>query len=201
MSHRTDGRNIAVLVLLDLSQSLNDKARGSGEQSVLELSQEAVSLLAWASSNWATRLPLPASTPTPATTCATCTSRALASASTTPSRAAWRPCRPATAPAWAPPCATPRALPGTQKADKKLLLVLTDGQPADIDVHDERLLIEDARRPCASSTARHLHLLHQPGPQGRRLRERHFWPALHGDRQHRSACPSSLPKLFMALTR
>jgi hypothetical protein len=33
-----------------------------------------------------------------------------------------------------------------QKAEKKLLLVLTDGQPADVDVHDERLLIEDARK-------------------------------------------------------
>ena len=33
----------------------------------------------------------------------------------------------------------------TQAADKKLLLVLTDGQPSDIDVKDERLLIEDAK--------------------------------------------------------
>jgi nitric oxide reductase activation protein len=31
-------------------------------------------------------------------------------------------------------------------ADKKLMLVLTDGQPADVDIHDERLLIEDARQ-------------------------------------------------------
>jgi nitric oxide reductase NorD protein len=31
-------------------------------------------------------------------------------------------------------------------ADKKLMLILTDGQPADVDAHDERLLIEDARR-------------------------------------------------------
>jgi nitric oxide reductase NorD protein len=47
MSHTTDGRSIAVTVLLDLSESLNEKARGS-EQTVLQLSQEAVSLLAWA---------------------------------------------------------------------------------------------------------------------------------------------------------
>ena len=30
-------------------------------------------------------------------------------------------------------------------ADKKLMLVLTDGEPSDVDAHDERLLIEDAR--------------------------------------------------------
>jgi uncharacterized protein YegL len=47
MSHRTDGRDITVMVLLDLSQSLNEKVIGS-QQTILELSQEAVSLLAWA---------------------------------------------------------------------------------------------------------------------------------------------------------
>ncbi|EWS57205.1 Nitric oxide reductase activation protein [Hydrogenophaga sp. T4] len=47
MSHRTDGRDIAVLLLLDLSQSLNEPAAGS-EQTVLDLSREAVTLLAWA---------------------------------------------------------------------------------------------------------------------------------------------------------
>jgi nitric oxide reductase NorD protein len=47
MNHRNDGRNIAVMILLDLSESLNDKASGSN-QTILELSQEAVSLLAWA---------------------------------------------------------------------------------------------------------------------------------------------------------
>ncbi|HUN00299.1 MAG TPA: hypothetical protein PLI96_07430, partial [Halothiobacillus sp.] len=33
-----------------------------------------------------------------------------------------------------------------RKADKKLMLILTDGQPADIDVTDDRALIEDARQ-------------------------------------------------------
>jgi nitric oxide reductase activation protein len=32
-----------------------------------------------------------------------------------------------------------------QQADKKLLLILTDGEPADIDSKDGRVLIEDAR--------------------------------------------------------
>ena len=34
----------------------------------------------------------------------------------------------------------------TQQADKKLLLILTDGEPADIDVHDPQLLIQDERQ-------------------------------------------------------
>jgi nitric oxide reductase activation protein len=54
MSHSTCGRDITVLLLLDLSESLNQKvgqkvgAGGTAGQTILELSQEAVSLLAWA---------------------------------------------------------------------------------------------------------------------------------------------------------
>jgi nitric oxide reductase activation protein len=33
-----------------------------------------------------------------------------------------------------------------QKADKKLLLVLTDGQPSDVDVQDPQLLIADSQQ-------------------------------------------------------
>ncbi len=47
MSHRHDGRDIAVMLLLDLSQSLHQVPEGC-EQSILQLSQEAVALLAWA---------------------------------------------------------------------------------------------------------------------------------------------------------
>jgi nitric oxide reductase activation protein len=35
---------------------------------------------------------------------------------------------------------------GARPADKKLMLILTDGQPSDVDTHDERLLVEDARQ-------------------------------------------------------
>jgi nitric oxide reductase NorD protein len=47
MSHTTAGRNIAVMVLLDLS-AVAQPSVADGGQTVLELSQEAVSLLAWA---------------------------------------------------------------------------------------------------------------------------------------------------------
>jgi hypothetical protein len=47
MTHKTDGRDIAVTLLLDLSESIKETPEGS-EQSILQLSQEAVSLLAWA---------------------------------------------------------------------------------------------------------------------------------------------------------
>ena len=33
-----------------------------------------------------------------------------------------------------------------QTAEKKLMLILTDGEPADVDVDDDQLLIQDANR-------------------------------------------------------
>ncbi|PKO62995.1 MAG: hypothetical protein CVU24_01325 [Betaproteobacteria bacterium HGW-Betaproteobacteria-18] len=145
MSHTTNGRSIAVTLLLDLSQSLNEKARGS-EQTVLQLSQEAVSLLAWAieqlgdplaiagfhsntrhdvrylhlkgfGERWGDEVKARLA--------------AMQAGYSTRMGAAMRHA-----------AHTLR----TQPADKKLLLVLTDGQPSDIDVHDERLLIEDAHQ-------------------------------------------------------
>lgn len=47
ISHRTDGRDISVLLLIDLSQSLNETLPGSS-QTILDTAREAVALLGWA---------------------------------------------------------------------------------------------------------------------------------------------------------
>ena len=145
MSHRNDGRNIAVMLLLDLSQSLNEKAAGS-EQTILELSQEAVSLLGWAveklgdpfaiagfhsntrhdvrymhikgySENWNDEVKARLA--------------AMEASYSTRMGAAMRHAG---------------HYLEKQQADKKLMLILTDGEPADIDSKDGRILIEDARQ-------------------------------------------------------
>jgi hypothetical protein len=145
MSHRTDGRNIAVMLLLDLSESLNEKAAGS-DQTILELSQEAVSLLAWAveqlgdpfaiagfhsntrhdvrylhikgyGERWGDE--------------AKGRLAAMEAGYSTRMGAAMRHAG---------------HYLEARPADKKLMLILTDGQPSDVDTHDERLLIEDTRQ-------------------------------------------------------
>jgi nitric oxide reductase NorD protein len=145
MSHRTSGRDIAVMLLVDLSESLNEKAAGS-EQTILELSQEAVSLLAWAieklgdpfaiagfhsntrhdvryfhikgySEHWNDDVKARLA--------------AMEASWSTRMGAAMRHAAHYLA---------------ARPADKKLMLVLTDGQPADVDAQDDRLLIEDARQ-------------------------------------------------------
>jgi len=144
MSHKHDGRSVAVSLLLDLSASLADVPHGC-EQSKLELSQEAVSLLAWAveqmgdpfaiggfhsntrhevrylhfkgyQENWGGEVKARLA--------------AMAAGYSTRMGAAMRHAG---------------HYLEHQQADKKLLLILTDGEPSDIDTKDERLLIEDAR--------------------------------------------------------
>ncbi len=145
MSHRTDGRDIAVMLLLDLSRSLNEKAAGSN-QTILELSQEAVSLLAWSidqvgdpfaiagfhsntrhnvryhhikgySESWSDEVKSRLA--------------AMQAEFSTRMGAAMRHAG---------------HYLKSQKADKKLMLVLTDGEPSDIDADDGQLLIQDARQ-------------------------------------------------------
>jgi len=145
MSHRTDGRSIAVSLLLDLSVSLNEKPDGCN-QTILELSQEAVSLLAWAvqqagdplaiggfhsntrhevryyhfkgySESWGDEVKSRLA--------------AMEGAYSTRMGAAIRHAG--------------QALKH-QQTDKKLLLILTDGRPHDVDVKDEQHLIHDARK-------------------------------------------------------
>jgi len=145
MSHRHDGRDISVMLLLDLSASLADIPEGA-EQSILQLSREAVALLAWAidrigdsfaiagfssngrhevryqhikgySEHWNDEVKARLA--------------AMEAGYSTRMGAALRHAA---------------HYLEHQKSDKKLLLVLTDGEPSDIDVSDQRLLIEDTRK-------------------------------------------------------
>lgn len=145
LSHRTDGRDISVLILLDLSQSLNAPVAG-GSQSILELARESVSLLGWAvdclgdscaiagfhsntrhdvrylhikgfSEHW--------DDPVKARLAA------MESGWSTRMGAALRHAGHTLA---------------ARRTSKRILLVLTDGEPADIDVADPALLRADARK-------------------------------------------------------
>ncbi len=144
MNHRHDGRSIAVSLLLDLSASLADIPEGCS-QSKLELSREAVSLLAWAverigdplaiggfhsdtrhevrylhikgyGEHWGEEVKGRLA--------------AMDAGFSTRMGAAIRHAG---------------HYLSRQNAEKKLLLVLTDGEPSDVDVSNPKHLIDDAR--------------------------------------------------------
>lgn len=90
---------------------------------------------------------------------------------------------------------------GARQADKKLLLILTDGQPSDIDVHDERQLIEDARQAVREleREGMYTHCISLDPKADAYVSD------MFGSRytviEHVQRLPERLPKLFMALTR
>lgn len=143
MSTRTAGRDIAVLLLVDLSQSVNDRVPGSDE-TVLSLSRAAVALLAWAISQLGDQLAIAGfhsntrhdvryvhikGFAEPWDDAPKARLAAVEGAWSTRMGAALRHAG--------------HLLSGRQ-ADKKLLLVLTDGEPADVDVSDPQHLSADA---------------------------------------------------------
>lgn len=145
MSHRTDGRNIAVTLLLDLSQSLSEKAEGCN-QTILELSQEAVSLLAWSIQQVGDSFAIGGFHSNTRHDVRYYHIKGFGEewGDEVKSRLAEMEAGYSTRMGGAMRHAGHYLK--SQQADKKLLLILTDGEPADIDVHDPQLLIQDARQ-------------------------------------------------------
>lgn len=199
-SHRTDERSFAVTLLLDLSASLNEKVAET-QHTILELSQEAVALLAWAveqlgdpfaiagfhsntrhdvryfhikgfGERWGSDVKARLA--------------AMQAGYSTRMGAAMRHAAHTLA---------------HQKADKRLLLVLTDGQPSDVDVQDAQLLIADARHAVRELTGQGItsYCINLDPQADRYVRE------IFGNQfsvvDNIARLPERLPKLFMALTR
>lgn len=200
MSHRNDGRDIAVMILLDLSESLGEKAAGS-EQTILELSQEAVSLLAWAidklgdpfaiggfhsntrhevrylhikgfSELWDDQVKARLA--------------AMEAGYSTRMGAAMRHAA---------------HYLESRKADKKLMLILTDGEPSDIDTKDAHLLIKDAHKAVQELDRQGIYtycinLDPKADEYVSDIFGSHYTVIDHVQR-----LPEKLPELFMALTK
>jgi hypothetical protein len=150
MSHRTDGRNIAVLLLVDLSESLNQKVGAGGTagggQTILELSQEAVSLLAWAIDRLGDPLAIAGFHSN--------TRHEVRYQHIKGFSEHWNDEVKARVAAMEAGWSTRMGAAlrhaghylGARKADKRILLVLTDGEPADIDVTDPEHLRADTKK-------------------------------------------------------
>jgi hypothetical protein len=147
MSHRTDGRNIAVLLLVDLSESLREKVgTGGTAQTILELSQEAVSLLAWAIDHLGDPLAIAGFHSN--------TRHEVRYQHIKGFSERWDDTVKARIAAMAASYSTRMGAAlrhaghylSARKADKRILLLLTDGEPADIDVTDSAHLRADTKK-------------------------------------------------------
>lgn len=205
MSHRSDGRDIAVLLLLDLSQSLNEPVSsgpsGGSGQTVLGLSREAVTLLAWAieqlgdpfaiagfhsNTRHDVRYQHIKGFTEPFDDAVKGRLAGMEAGYSTRMGAALRHAG---------------HYLGARKADKKLLLILTDGQPSDIDTPDERSLIEDAREAVRElgQDGIYTHCISLDPQADAYVGD--IFGGRHTVIENVRRLPERLPQLFMSLTR
>lgn len=198
-SHTTDSRNVAVMLLVDTSQSLNERNQETG-QTLLELSKEALAITAWTvdklgdkfsiagfSSNTRHEVRYQHIKGYSERYCDEVKSRisAIEASYSTRMGSAMRHAA--------------HYLEG-QKAEKKLMLVLTDGEPADIDAKDPQTLIYDTRKAVEELQSRGIYsycITLDPNADDyvQTIFDNHYTVIDHVEK-----LPEQLPQVFMKLT-
>ena len=200
MSTRTDGRDIAVLLLVDLSASVNDAVAGTDE-TVLSISRAAVALLAWAISQMGDELAIAGFHSNTRHEVRYLHIKGFAESWDATPKARLAATLGAYSTRMGAALRHAGHLLSGRRADKKLLLVLTDGQPADVDVDDPLYLHADAA--CAvrelDTLGLHTHCISLDAKAddyvGRIFGTR--WTVI----DHVEQLPRRLPELFLSLTR
>ena len=200
MSHRTDGRDIAVMLLVDLSESLNEKAAGS-DQTILELSQEAVSLLAWSIEKLGDPFSIAGFHSNTRHDVRYLHIKGYGEHFNDDVKARLAAMEAGYSTRMGAAMRHAAHYLGARPADKKLMLILTDGRPSDVDAPDERLLVEDARQAVKELDQQGIFsycisLDPKADDYVGDIFGRQFTVIDHIER-----LPERLPQLFMALTR
>lgn len=200
MSHKHDGRDFAVLLLMDLSASLNEVPEGS-TQSILELSREATTLLGWSIEQLGDKFAIAGFHSD--------TRHNVRYHHIKGFTEHWDDAVKSRLAAIEPGYSTRMGaavrhashyLEG-QNADKKLLLILTDGEPADIDVSDDKLLINDTHKAVDELSAKgiYTHCISLDKKADEYIADI-FGKNGYTVIDNIEKLPEQLPKLFMSLT-
>ena len=204
MSHRTDGRDIAVMLLLDLSESLNEKAAGS-DQTILELSQEAVSLLAWSIEKLGDPFAIAGFHSNTRHDVRYLHIKGYGEHFNDEVKARVAAMQAGYSTRMGAAMRHAAHYLGARKADKKLMLILTDGKPSDVDAHDERLLIEDARQAVKELDRDNIFTYCISLDPQLKAGADNYVGDIFGRQftviEHIARLPERLPQLFMALTK
>jgi nitric oxide reductase activation protein len=144
-SHITDSRNIAVMLLVDMSASLNEKVAGS-QQTLLELSQEALAIMSWTVEQLGDKFAIAGFHSDTRHQVLYHHIKGYSERYTDEVKSRLAAMQAGLSTRMGAAMRHAAHYLEAQPAEKKLLLVLTDGEPADIDSKDPRMLIEDAHR-------------------------------------------------------
>ena len=143
------GRDLAVLVLLDLSKSTGDFLR-SENCSVLDLARESLALLAEAMSELGDKFAIHGFTSSGRRDVSYYRLKDFHAPYDARAKAHLAGLTPLLSTRMGPAIRHAGELLRAQPSERKLLLVITDGEPSDIDIHDPRYLTMDAKKACES---------------------------------------------------
>ncbi len=195
-----DSRSVSVLLLLDLSASLNEKVGNSG-QSILELSTEAVSLLAWAVEQLGDNFAIAGFNSD--------TRQKVMYYHIKGYSEHWDDAVKARLANLTAEYSTRMGAAirhgahylNLQQSDKKLMLILTDGEPADIDVNDSKALIQDAYKAVQETQQKGMY----PYCISLDKKADEYIKDIFGNHfsviDKIESLPQELPKLFLSLTK
>lgn len=140
-----DSRSVSVLLLLDLSASLNEVVSSTGK-TILQLSQEAVSLMAWAVEQLGDNFAIAGFNSNTRQKVMYYHIKGYSEHWDDTVKARLSDLKAEFSTRMGAAIRHGAHYLDLQQSDKKLMLILTDGEPADIDVYDEKALIMDTHK-------------------------------------------------------
>ena len=198
-SHITDSRNIAVMLLVDMSESLNNRVEG-GSQSLLQLSQESLALMSWTVDQLGDKFAIAGFHSDTRHQVLYHHIKGYSEHYTDEVKARIAAMQAGLSTRMGAAMRHAAHYLEHQAAEKKLMLILTDGEPADIDSKDPRMLIEDTHRAVQE--------LRQKGIYSYCInmdaRADEYVADIFGNHytiiDHVEKLPEQLPRVFMELT-
>lgn len=144
-SHTTDSRDIAVMLLVDTSQSLNERVAGSS-QTLLELSQEALAIMSWTVDQLGDKFAIAGFSSDTRHEVRYQHIKGYSEHYTDEVKSRIAAMEASFSTRMSSAMRHAAHYLEAQQAEKKLMLILTDGEPADIDSKDPQTLIQDTHK-------------------------------------------------------
>lgn len=199
-SHTTDSRNIAVMLLVDTSQSLNERNPDTG-QTLLELSQEALAITAWTVDKLGDKFAIAGFSSDTRHEVRYQHIKGYSENYSEEVKARISAMDASYSTRMGPAMRHAAHYLSAQQAEKKLMLILTDGEPADIDTKDPQVLIQDTRKAVEELKSQGIYcycitLDPDADQYVETIFDNHYTVIDHVDK-----LPEQLPQVFMKLTQ
>lgn len=199
--HLHNRQDVTLLLLLDLSESMNDRS-ADADASALELTRDASLLLATVLERLGMRFAVAGFQSNGRHEVGYVRCKDFAERCTSAVRNRIADMRAGLSTRLGAALRHAGAVLARQPGERRLLLVITDGQPSDIDVHDARYLTEDARHAVQCLRAEGIRTFCLSlDPRGDTYAERIFGAAHYAVLDWIGQLPEKLPRLVLALTR